>query len=69
MPRRSAEDKITQRGGVLRAASTPGPDSPISTCNPFNELEEPILEPVTARPEVQQSPDEIPNGLEGRYFF
>jgi len=69
MPRRSAEDKITQTGGVLRAASTPGPDSPISTWNPFNELEDPILEPATLRREIQQSSDEIPAGLEGRYFF
>lgn len=71
MPRRSTENKITQTGGVLRARNAPRPEPPSSTWNPFQELEaeEPELAPVRAFYHAKESSDEIPDGLEGRYFF
>ncbi|MGI9648946.1 MAG: hypothetical protein ACR2OI_10535 [Acidimicrobiia bacterium] len=69
MPRRSTEDKVTQTGGVLRAVDAPRPEPPGSTWNPFQELEEQILEPAFVYYELPIDHDEIPDGLEGRYFF
>ena len=69
MPRRSTEDKVTQTGGVLRARNAPQPESPTSNWNPFQELEEQILAPAVVHQEAPTHPDEIPDGLEGRYFF
>lgn len=71
MPRRSAEDKISQTGGVFHARAAPRPEPPASTWNPFQELEteEPELAPVRALYHAKENSDEIPDGLEGRYFF
>jgi hypothetical protein len=69
MPRRSTEDKVTQTGGVLRARSAPRPEPPESTWNPFQELEEQIVEPATVRRLPPPDHDEIPDGQEGSYFF
>lgn len=69
MPRRSTEDKVTQTGGVLHARGTPRPEPPESPWNPFQELEEQTLKAVAVRRAPPRDLDEIPDGLEGRYFF
>lgn len=73
MPRRSAEDIVTQSGGVLRARSTPPPEPPPSTWNPFQELEIETEERVhvRVRAEFHEPLDSegVPDGMEGSYYL
>ena len=70
MPRRSAEDIVTQQGGVLRARSVSPPQPPSAAWNPFQELEaeEPAPVRIRARYHVAESPENIPDGMEGSYY-
>ncbi len=71
MPRRSAEDTVTQAGGVLRARNTPPPEPPASTWNPFQELEaeEHVHVRVRAAYHAVESSEDIPDGMEGSYYL
>ena len=70
MPRRSAEDAVTQEGGVLRARTSPPPEPPASAWNPFQELEaeERVHVRVRARYHEMDDPEGIPDGMEGSYY-
>lgn len=70
MPRRSAEDTVTQEGGVLRARGT-APEAPPQApqWNPFQELEAEERVHVRVRADFYDLDDEtIPTGMEGSYF-
>lgn len=71
MPRRSAEDTVSQEGGVLRARSTPPPEPPAVVWNPFQELEveERIHIRVRARYHSVADNEDIPDGMEGAYYL
>jgi len=72
MPRRSAEDTVSQEGGVLRARSTPPLEPPASGWNPFQELEAEERIPVRVvrvRYHSVDSNEDIPNGMEGLYYL
>ena len=71
IPRRSAEDTVTQSGGVLRARNTPPPEPPASTWNPFQELEaeERVHVRVRAAYHAMERSEDIPNGMEGSYYL
>ena len=71
LPRRSAEDTVTQSGGVLRARSTPPPEPPASTWNPFQELEaeEHVHVRVRAADHAPNPSEDIPTGMEGSYYL
>lgn len=70
MPRRSAQDPVTQEGGVLRARGT-SPEAPMAApqWNPFQELESEERVHIRVRADFTALDDEtIPNGMEGSYF-
>ena len=71
MPRRSAEDIVTQSGGVLRAKSAPPPAPPPSVWNPFQELETEERVHVRVRAQFHENEDQegIPDGMEGSYYL
>ena len=72
MPRRSAEDLVTQSGGVLRAKSTPPVEPPPSVWNPFQELEtteERVHVRVRAQFHEPENAEGIPDGMEGSYYL
>lgn len=71
MPRRSAEDTVSQEGGVLRARSTPPPEPPAAAWNPFQELDVEDRVPVRVRRRSQPVEDngDIPSGMEGSYYL
>jgi hypothetical protein len=71
MPRRSAEDIVTQAGGVLRARSTPPPEAPPAAWNPFQELEmeERVLVRVRAHFHAEERSEGVPDGMEGSYYL
>ena len=71
MPRRSAEDTVSQEGGVLRARTTPPPEPPAVVWNPFQELEaeERVHVRVRARYQPVEDNGDIPNGMEGSYYL
>ncbi|NNC90951.1 MAG: hypothetical protein HKN80_00525 [Acidimicrobiia bacterium] len=71
MPRRSAEDTVSQEGGVLRARNTPPPEPPAPVWNPFQELEveERVPVRVRARYHSADSNEDIPTGMEGSYYL
>ncbi|MDH3539071.1 MAG: hypothetical protein OEP52_03660 [Acidimicrobiia bacterium] len=71
MPRRSAEDTVSQEGGVLRARSSPPLEPPASTWNPFQELEaeERVHIRVRARYHSADGKEDIPSGMEGSYYL
>lgn len=66
MPRRLAEETVTQEGGVLRAKGTPKIQAP--EWNPHQELEsEERLHRRMAQ--YHQAEDSVPTGMEGNYFL
>jgi hypothetical protein len=71
MPRRSAEDTVSQEGGVLRARTTPPLEPPTSAWNPFQELEleERVHVRVRARYHSVERSEDIPTGMEGLYYL
>ena len=71
MPRRSAEDAVTQEGGVLRARTTPPPEPPPLVWNPFQELEaeERVHVRVRAAYHSAELNEGIPDGMEGSYYL
>jgi hypothetical protein len=71
MPRRSAEDTVSQEGGVLRARNTRPPEPPVAVWNPFQELEVEELVPVRVRAHYHPVEDngDIPDGMEGLYYL
>ena len=71
MPRRSAEDIVTQSGGVLRAKTAPPVEPPPSVWNPFQELENEERVPVRVRAQlpVAEISEGIPDGMEGSYYL
>ena len=71
MPRHSAEDTVSQEGGVLRARNTPPPEPPASVWNPFQELEaeERVHVSVRARYHAVDNDEGIPDGMEGLYYL
>ncbi len=71
MPRRSAEDTVTQDGGVLRARTTPPPEPPAVAWNPFQELhaEERVHVRVRADYHSVERSEDIPTGMEGSYYL
>ena len=71
MPRRSAEDIVSQEGGVLRARSTRPPERPSATWNPFQELEaeERVHIRVRASYHLPEPSEDIPTGMEGSYYL
>ncbi len=70
-PRRSAEDTVTQEGGVLRARTSPRVEPPASTWNPFQELEaeERVHVRVRANYHSVERSENIPDGMEGSYYL
>ena len=71
MPRRSAEDIVTQEGGVLRSRTTDAVEAPQAVWNPFQELHtEERIHVSVRRPATEDSdPENIPRGLEGSYYL
>jgi hypothetical protein len=71
MPRRSAEDIVTQEGGVLRSRTTDAVEAPEAIWNPFQELhaEERIHVSVRRHVTTDYDPENIPSGLEGSYYL
>ncbi len=70
MPRRVAEDTVTQEGGVIRARNTPPVEPPRSTWNPFQELdsEERVHRRMAQYHAAEESGDN-PDGMEGNYYL
>lgn len=67
MPRRLAEDTVTQEGGVLRARKTPKVQPP--EWNPLRELEsEERLHRRMAEYHAAEEAD-VPRGMEGNYYL
>lgn len=69
MPRRSAEDTVTQEGGVLRARTTTAPQSPETVWNPYQELEAEERVHVRVRSQSLDDDTDIPDGMEGSYYL
>ena len=71
MPRRSAEDIVTQEGGVLRARTSKPVKPPAAAWNPFQELhaEERIHIRVRAQYHAPEQSEDIPDGMEGSYYL
>lgn len=71
MPRRSAEDIVTQSGGVLRARNAPPVEPPPPVWNPFQELEteERVHVRVRAQFHTEEGSAGIPDGMEGSYYL
>ncbi len=71
MPRRSAEDIVTQEGGVLRARISPQVEAPAPVWNPFQELEaeERVHVRIRADYHTTELVEDIPNGMEGSYYL
>ena len=67
MPRRLAEDTVTQEGGVLRSRSTPRAEAPV--WNPIQELESEEVRHrrMAAYHEAEES--DVPEGMEGNYYL
>jgi hypothetical protein len=67
--RRSAEDTVTQEGGVLRARNADVITPPATMWNPFQELEIGEPRPRPTHPSLHDIDLEaIPDGMEGHYF-
>lgn len=70
MPRRLAEDTVTQEDGVIRARTAPRLEPPRSRWNPIQELdsEERVHRRMAQYHEAEESED-IPDGMEGNYYL
>ncbi len=70
MPRRSAEDAVTQEGGVVRARNSPPVEAPDSTWNPIQELDsEERVHRRMAQYHAAEETGDIPAGMEGSYYL
>lgn len=70
MPRRSAEDIVTQQDGVLRVRDADVATPARGSWNPFQELEAGERRPRPTHPVMQDTDVEtIPTGMEGNYYW